>query len=245
MKENVTEFHVPSNDEIERAKLDFLTYREAESSFFDYVKSTDYVHIFDTERLDRLRDLAYQLGFSDDFSCSSELHWNRPQTDHWGIVDNGIRNRLVTTDFLSSWAHIHYQSGIYMELFLAHDRGHEDFKRAMKGLRQSTLVHEHWYAHWILARTPDLNAGVRTAAGLELAQLCLDVRKGEVDPCPPYPREWYVRMLEMEELKPPQQYHKVKLVPTGILKSTYIKLTRDRLQLMAGHPDLTLAVLPP
>jgi hypothetical protein len=96
--------------------------------------------------------------------------------------------------------------------------------------QSTTIVQQHWYAHWMMRNAPSLDSEARENENVALAVLCGEIADGQIAPWSPYPKEWFGMLLGKDGED---------------LSATLTRLTKRQIKEMAEHPLLTPEVLPP
>jgi hypothetical protein len=229
----LTPYHVPSADEIDRYVLSQLTYGQIHSSFRQRLESGEWVYSVEEERRGLLQRISYELGFTRERPDGLPDFIRFVPID-WDFISRSIERELLTSTFLVEWGRFNYLVGRYEELIYNSDRAMQEVDQALAGRLSEVIVQKCWYAHWTRenARSADRRDVERARSGL--ADLCLRINEGDLLPAAPYPRVWFVSLLELENGEPGASF-----------KSTYRRLTGKQLEALVSHPLITPSVLPP
>lgn len=217
---------IPKADDLERLKLSRLTFGQIPSDLPEMIELGHRFYATDEETQLALAEVMEVLGF---------IGGGKQSASPFEIVRDGIARRSVSAEFVTAWGTLEYCWGTLRTLQFRDAEAAYEFRRRVGGGLESTVVHEHWYAHWIARHAPSFEKHARSDATVLLGEVCEQIRDGERAPSSPYPVEWFARMLE----------HGDYGEPAGELKSTYTKLTVSRLKAMLEHPLLTPEILPP
>jgi hypothetical protein len=217
---------IPKPDDLERLKLSRLTFGQIPSDVPEMIELGYRFHATDEETQLTLVEAMEALGFAGGAKQSASP---------FEIVRDGIARRSLSAEFVMAWGTLEYCWGTLRTLQFRDAEATYEFRRRVGGASESTVVHEHWYAQWIAHHAPSFEKQARNDAAVQLSVLCEEISNGERAPSPPYPLEWFARMLERDGHD----------APTGELKSTYTKLTISKIKTMLEHPLLTPEVLPP
>jgi hypothetical protein len=146
------------------------------------------------------------------------------------VAKNAIRTKTLSTEFLLAWARINQLYGL-MEFMESGAFSVELSNRVDRNRITDLTIKKHWYAHWIRENAPLFARDQIRDVARQLAQVCLDIRDGELVPWGPYPRDWYACMLSESN----------KCALTKRLE----KIGRDDLKLLSSHALVKRDALPP
>ncbi len=224
-------FEIPTEEDIEHTKLHILTYGQIPSTYFTKLQYGEAIYInadekYKKQQLEALKDVAVELGFIEDTRTHIPDYLKQSIPDYRHIINCGIAQKQISTEFLYAWARLNFLAGQYVHLIMHNEAAEDKFDQMLEGIRQSTLINEHWYAHWVHANAPSLKEADRDDCQNALAILCHQITKGEVKPAKPYPKEWFARMCVAG---------KENIIEPEELKSTYTKLSQKKIRAMLEH----------
>ena len=245
----VEEFEIPTDQDIESVKLYILSYGQIPSLYFEKLKCGEAIFINTDEAYKKrlhedLIDVAVNLKFLPEDKHFIPEHLRQPIPDYRQIIIDGIERRDVSTEFLEALAQFHLLAGRYLHLISFNEAREDSFNQMISGIRQSTVLQECWYAHWVHANAPSLKQNDRHECENELADLCFGIARGKIKPRKPYPADWYKKMLVEKEEKREKPLKPIKRLKRE-LKSTYTKLTQKEIHEMLSDKLIPAEALPP
>lgn len=232
-------FRIASQQDIELCKLSDMTHGMIASNLVRDWRRIECIVVLDQEKRERLIDIAFILGFSDDDSFTNHKYQgkNRPK---WRRLDDLISDRTVTDEFLNLWALLHFYFGAYLELYNGNEEIYKrEFHQCMMSIGDATKIQRHWYAHWMHEAVKKNSLDVGDARS-ELITLIEDIVAGKLKPWGPYGVDWYECMLEKQK-GPGSRRDEY----SGDLKTSYTKISAAAINRMVQDPVLTRRVLPP
>ncbi|KOX45039.1 hypothetical protein ADL19_23950 [Streptomyces purpurogeneiscleroticus] len=232
-------FRVASEQDIERCKLSDMTHGLIASKLVEDWRRNDCVVILDKEKRERLTDLAYMLGFSDDDNFTDDKYKNEGRPN-WRQLDELLSQHTVNTEFMHLWSLLNFYFGVYVELYLGNEAIYKrEFHQCMMSIGDATQIQRHWYAHWMHETVQRKSRDIGDARS-ELIAVIENIKAGELKPWGPYQVEWYECMLEKRKGfgGRPDQY-------SGDLKTSYTKISLAEISRMVQDPLVPRRVLPP
>lgn len=188
------------DEEFARVKLNRLTYGLIEAhewSERDYGKA---IHVARTgEKL--IADIAIGLALELNLNISPSLLppryliERRQKTDHLAIVRKALAAKQASHEFIVSWGRLQNLHARYQLLLNFPEVSGLIAENMLKGAEQSTEIQRHWYAFWLERNARSFKPKDREQSGRKLAEICRDIMRGKLKPWPPYPKEWYGRLL--------------------------------------------------
>jgi hypothetical protein len=215
---------VPSRELVEWHRLPELTYGQVESPLADLIDNGCVLYYDDEltrQTVDGMLRATGRLPKPD-----GERRVRTPSE----IIREGLAKQAVTHEFIEAWGQLSYYAGLSNGLVLWDQESQREFFRRINSGQSTTIVQQHWYAHWIMQNAPSLDDAARQHENVELTVLCGEIANGQVAPWPPYPKEWFGALLGKDGQD---------------LSATLTRLKKRQLKEMIKHPLLTPAVLPP
>ncbi len=172
-------FRVASEQDIERCKLSDMTHGMIASKLVEDWRRNDCVVILDKEKRERLTDLAYMLGFSDDDNFTDDKYKNdgRP---NWRQLEELLSQQTVNTEFLHLWSLLNFYFGVYVELYLGNEAIYKrEFHQCMMSIGDATQIQRHWYAHWMHETVQSKSRDIGDARS-ELIAVIENIKAGEL-----------------------------------------------------------------
>lgn len=235
----IVPFRIASEREIELCKLSDMTHGLIASKLVDDWRRKECIVILDKEKRERLIDVAFILGFSDDDSFTNDSLKGKSRPN-WQRLDKIISTRAITTEFMNLWALLNFYFGVYLELYNGNEEAYRrEFHQRMMGIGDATEIQRHWYAHWVHEAVERKSRDIDDARS-ELIAVIEDIAAGNLKPWGPYGLEWYECMLD-----PKKSFGARTGGYSGDLKTSYTKISRAEISRMVQDPLLTRRVLPP
>lgn len=235
----VVPFRIASEQDIELCKLSDMTHGLIASKLVDEWRRRECIVVLDKEKRERLIDVAFILGFSDDDSFTNDRFKDKGRPN-WRQLDELISSRVITTEFINLWALLNFYFGVYIELYNGNEEAYRrEFHQRMTGIGDATQIQRHWYAHWMHETVQRKSRDIGDARS-KLIAVIENIKASELKPWGPYQVGWYECMLEKRKGSGgrPDQY-------SGDLKTSYTKISLAEISRMVQDPLVTRRVLPP
>jgi hypothetical protein len=219
---------VPSQDLIEGHRLPELTYGQVESPLADLIEYGHVLHFDDDLTRETVDQMMMAIGRLPKPDGKGGFERVRTPSD---VIRDGLAKQVITPEFIEAWGQLSFYAGLTNGLLLRDREAKSDFFRKLNSGLNTTVVQQHWYAHWIAANASNFDKDAWEDENVRLAVLCGEIAAGEVAPWSPYPKEWFSTLLSEDD-------------PT-VLRTTLTRLSKPKILTMIKHRDLTPKILPP
>lgn len=148
---------------------------------------------------------------------------------HLKVVEQAIRRREVSLEFIYSWGILKQALGVYNTLIAASEVAEKSWEgRHKRALKTDKTLKRYWVAHW-LARAGVLEGRVERADALAgLALLCEEIAKRKRKPVR-FEKEWFETLID----------------ENGSPKSTYSRISAEDMRELNENPFIPADKLPP
>ena len=184
-------------EDFERYRLHMLTYGQISSDFevklkrgalFLYSRPGTGAHIVN----DSLSEAYGKLG-------TLPRYLVQPTYNVGTLLDRArfaIERQELSLTFVDTWGRLLLLSTMHAVASGFEEERLRAMKQALKGSKNTVEIQKYWFAHWINQHAPSLEPKDRRDAISCLTELCQKIGAGLIRPWEPYPKEWYVAVLD-------------------------------------------------